>query len=256
MLVLLAALVAQPAGTGVVRIDAPSDSEVYVSGCEAELRGDRIHGLPGCEARVAVVHADGSVERHTVRLPSAAAGGTPKRDTGITPTAAVGFERDLGDFGFTGGSVSAGARYGAYGARIRWRRATGRATASALPDLDEHVEETLDLFTVGATYARRLGDHPLHLVAALDLGYGRLVAESVQTDRAEIPGATQPMWVLAPALGLELGGAWLRARVEWSAVFATGEYFEAGAYGATAGGPPEQRGLLAHGPWLAIVWAP
>jgi len=248
MFALLAALVVQPVSTGVVRLDAPADAEIYVEGCQAELLGDRVQGRPGCEARVAVVHANGDIERRTVRLPSA--------PVGITPTAAVGFERDLSGFGFTGGSVSAGARYGAYGARLRWRRATGRATAAALPDLEEHVEETLDVFTLGPTYARRLGERPLRFIAALDLGYGRLVADDVATDRAEIVGATQPLWVLAPAIGLELGGAWLRARVEWSAVLAVGEYFEADAYGSTGSGPPEQRGLLAHGPWLAIVWAP
>ena len=127
---------------------------------------------------------------------------------------------------------------------------------AALPDLPTHVEEALDLFTLGPTVSQLLGDWPVRFTAALDLGYGKLVADDVNTERSFIGGATQPLWVLAPSVGFELGDAWLRARVEWSATFARGEYFAADDYGTVDGaGPPERSGLLSHGPWLAVSLA-
>lgn len=246
MFSLLAALSILSTADGEVRVEAPPDAEVYADGCAAVLDEGRLRGQPGCAVRVVVVHADGTVERQTVVLPS------PDQTWALT--AAVGFERDLAGFGFTGGAVGVGARRGVFGGRARWRRATGRAEVAALPDFETHVEETLDLYTVGPTLSYPLADWPARFTAAVDLGYGKLVAADVQTERSLIHGATQPLWVLAPAVGFELGDAWLRARVEWSATFARGEYFPADGYGTVDGtGPPERSGLLAHGPWLAVA---
>ena len=241
LLLLTASLLVQPTGPGTARVqtDAPT---VYAEGCDARLDDGELRGQPGCAVRLAAVFADGHVERQVVVLPDA---------RGWALSLQVGYERDLGSYGFTGSGVAAGVRFEHWGARLRWRRARARVRASALPELNTHVEEVLDLFSVGVTAGWPMG--PLRIIGAAEIAYGRLQAETVQTDRAELVGATQPLWALVPGAGVELGEGPLRAHLEWSATIARGPIFPADAYGVASGdGPETHTSLLAHGPWLAV----